>query len=439
MAITNRTVSFVHHLELDIGTGKVLNGALTFGDVDRDGGNELIVGTTDGLLFVFRGHSCEPWCKITGLDEIVCVIVDDITGNGTPYVFALNTEGSSYLYDFSQGDQNDPEILQMSALSREDTSYKGKLIHMQLLLTNVKRIVVGDVDGDGVNELIMCHTDRLVSAFRWNKSTEMFDLLQQWKLRQFVGDVTLHGRCENKQKIIATQPGGSYAELHTLWTSTKEDNSDGGVDVTYNPMSSQSRSQNPTIPCQITGDICKDPHCEKGYFALCTLDGTIKLMEDDQVLWSFQVGHQLFAIKKLDVLANGKEEVIVCAWNGITYIVDHDRNVVRYHFPDNVQAFSAGQFAIEDGENVVSLVYANFQNKLYLYYDIQLPQLQSANFLIEAEKNEHISKLLAELGAETQEQKVSMIRYCMYGLHIEPEETMSSEKKELLRKKSDDS
>lgn len=27
-----------------------------------------------------------------------------------------------------------------------------------------------------------------------------------------------------------------------------------------------------------------------------------------------------------------------------------------------------------------------------------------------------------------------MIRYCMYGLHIEPEETMSSEKKELLRK-----
>lgn len=62
MAITNRTVSFVHHLELDIGTGKVLVGALAFGDVDRDGGNELVVGTT-GLhitgisVFLYPTHS----------------------------------------------------------------------------------------------------------------------------------------------------------------------------------------------------------------------------------------------------------------------------------------------------------------------------------------------------------------------------------------------
>lgn len=64
-------------------------------------------------------------------------------------------------------DQNDPEILQMSSLSCEETSSRGKLIHMQLLPTNVKRIVVGDVDGDGLNEVIMCHTDRVVSACRY--------------------------------------------------------------------------------------------------------------------------------------------------------------------------------------------------------------------------------------------------------------------------------
>lgn len=444
-AATNRTVSFVSHLELDVESGKVLPGAMTFGDVNKDNGNELIVGTTGGLLLVFKGHNCEPWCKLSGLGEITSVVVGDITGSGTHHVLAINTEGNSYLYDFSDGQESEPEAaqLQLSADPTEiNTSYRARLLHMQLLLTNVKMMILGDVDGDGINELILCHTDRVVTACRWNKSSESFDILQEWKLRHFVGGVTLHGCSENgRRQIIATQPGCSYAVLHSLWDSSNlnlkgSDNTQS--DVTYNPMSSLSRSQNPSIPCQIVGDICKGPNCEKGYFALCTLDGTIKLMEDDQVLWSFQVGHQLFAMDKLDVLANGKEEVIVCAWNGLTYIVDHDRNVVKYQFHDSVQAFSAGQYAVEEHENVVSLVYANFRNKLCLYYNIQLPQLQTTNFLVEAEKNKQIQQLFAELGAETEEQKVSMIRFCMYGLHVEPEEVMSSEKKELLRKKSDD-
>lgn len=51
----------------------------------------------------------------------------------------------------------------------------------------------------------------------------------------------------------------------------------------------------------------------------------------------FQVDHQLFALEKMDILGDNREEVIVCAVDGQTYIVDHDRNVVRYHFHDNVQ------------------------------------------------------------------------------------------------------
>jgi hypothetical protein len=32
----------------------------------------------------------------------------------------------------------------------------------------------------------------------------------------------------------------------------------------------------------------------------------------------------------------------VCAWDGLTYIVDRYRNVVRYQFEENVAAFCAG-------------------------------------------------------------------------------------------------
>lgn len=39
---------------------------------------------------------------------------------------------------------------------------------------------------------------------------------------------------------------------------------------------------------------------------------------------------------------DGNEEVIVCAWDGLTYIVDRHQNVVRYQFEENVAAFCAG-------------------------------------------------------------------------------------------------
>ena len=39
---------------------------------------------------------------------------------------------------------------------------------------------------------------------------------------------------------------------------------------------------------------------------------------------------------------SGEDEIVVCAWDGMTYIVDQRRNVVRYQFEENVSAFCAG-------------------------------------------------------------------------------------------------
>lgn len=39
---------------------------------------------------------------------------------------------------------------------------------------------------------------------------------------------------------------------------------------------------------------------------------------------------------------NGHEEVVACAWDGQTYIIDHNRTVVRFQVDENVRAFCAG-------------------------------------------------------------------------------------------------
>jgi len=40
---------------------------------------------------------------------------------------------------------------------------------------------------------------------------------------------------------------------------------------------------------------------------------------------------------------SGEDEIVVCACDGMTYIVDQGRNVVRYQFEENVSAFCVGK------------------------------------------------------------------------------------------------
>ena len=48
-----RAVCFVKRLQWDL-PGTVFRHGLTIGDVDNDGDNELVVGTAEGDLFIFK-------------------------------------------------------------------------------------------------------------------------------------------------------------------------------------------------------------------------------------------------------------------------------------------------------------------------------------------------------------------------------------------------
>ncbi|XP_007445023.1 KICSTOR complex protein ITFG2, partial [Python bivittatus] len=140
-------------------------------------------------------------------------------------------------------------------------------------------------------------------------------------------------------------------------------------------------------------------HTGLGLFALCTLDGTLKLMEGaDKLLWSVQVDHQLFALEKLDVTGNGYEEVIACAWDGQTYIIDHNRTVARFQVDENVSAFCAGFYSCKGDYNSPCLVYVSFNQKIYIYWDIQLERMESTNLLKMLESNSECRDLLLQLG-----------------------------------------
>ena len=111
------------------------------------------------------------------------------------------------------------------------------------------------------------------------------------------------------------------------------------------------------------------PGCAHAY-AMCTLGGSLALYTGREKLWEVQVPHQLFSISKVDVTGNGSDEVVACAWDGTTLIVDSRQNMVRYHFEEDVCAFAAGTYAREAGVNCPCLVYVTLSGRVVIYYDI---------------------------------------------------------------------
>ncbi|CDQ82097.1 unnamed protein product [Oncorhynchus mykiss] len=118
----------------------------------------------------------------------------------------------------------------------------------------------------------------------------------------------------------------------------------------------------------------------------------------EQLKWSVQVDHQLFALQKLDITGDGREEVVACAWDGQTYIIDHNRMVVRFQFDENVNAFCACQYTCKDGKNSPCLVYVSFNHKIYVYWRVELERMEPTHLLRVLEERPEFKARLEQLG-----------------------------------------
>ncbi|GCB71077.1 hypothetical protein scyTo_0010923, partial [Scyliorhinus torazame] len=260
-------------------------------------------------------------------------------------------------------------------------------------------------DGDGKCEMVVGYTDRVVRAFRWEDSSVdssgQLVLLKKWLLEGQVDSLTVNPGSDGTPELMVSQPGCGYAVLLCTWRLDQErtpkrdpsgaSNSEAHIrDVILHQTS--GRIHNKNVSTHLIGSINRgscDDTFKSGLFALCTLDGTLKLMDgSDKLLWSVQVDHQLFALEKLDVTGDGREEVVACAWDGQTYIIDQNRSVVRFQFDENVSAFCAGIYACKNGRNSPCLVYVSFNHKIYVYWRVELERMESTNILKVLETDE---------------------------------------------------
>ena len=96
-----RSVSFVEHLEFEF-SGNILERAIALGDVDNDGGCELVVANISGDLAIFKGSDSKAWRQYFGLGMVSCIMIDDVCNVGRNVVFCLTSEGWCHLMCFGE-------------------------------------------------------------------------------------------------------------------------------------------------------------------------------------------------------------------------------------------------------------------------------------------------------------------------------------------------
>ncbi|XP_053498180.1 KICSTOR complex protein ITFG2 isoform X1 [Ictalurus furcatus] len=410
-----RSLSFVQRVCLDF-TGSLFPHAICLGDADNDSLNELVVGDTSGKLYIYKNDDSKPWLTRTCAGMLTCVGVGDLCNKGRNLVVAVGAEGWFHLFDIASAAARAESSSQPEGLFGDDQ----KPCFTQHIPANTKVMLISDIDGDGRSELVVGYTDRVVRAFRWEEPPDATDLtdgqlilLKKWLLEGQVDSLSVSPAPDGRPELMVSQPGCGYAILLCSWTQdgaaapgeTRTAASAGeGPSRDVVLRLTTSRIHNKNVSTHLIGSISrgsKEDDSKGGLFALCTLDGTLKLMDSsEQLLWSVQVDHQLFALQKLDVTGDGREEVVACAWDGQTYIIDHNRTVVRFQFDENVNAFCAGLYACKQGRNTPCLVYVSFSHKIYVYWRVELECMEPTSLRKVLEEKPEYTDLLRKLGVD---------------------------------------
>ncbi|XP_069347951.1 KICSTOR complex protein ITFG2 isoform X2 [Eulemur rufifrons] len=350
---------------------------------------------------------------------LTCVGVGDLCNKGKNLLVAVSAEGWFHLFDLTPA-----KVLDASGHHETLMGEEQRPVFKQHIPANTKVMLISDIDGDGFCELVVGYTDRVVRAFRWEELGEgpehltgQLVSLKKWMLEGQVDSLSVTPGPLGVPELMVSQPGCAYAILLCTWNKdtksppSSEEATEGSRetpaarDVVLHQTS--GRIHNKNVSTHLIGNIKQGHGPESGgsgLFALCTLDGTLKLMEEaDKLLWSVQVDHQLFALEKLDVTGNGHEEVVACAWDGQTYIIDHNRTVVRFQVDENIRAFCAGLYACKEGRNSPCLVYVTFNQKIYVYWEVRLERMESTNLLKLLEAEPEYRSLLQELGVDPED------------------------------------
>ncbi|XP_075240318.1 KICSTOR complex protein ITFG2-like isoform X2 [Convolutriloba macropyga] len=384
----------------DIGVNVKL---LLLDDIDGDGKIELVVGHTDKFVKAYRWQTYLATSQ--GNDQFAselgsgCVLVDSVSSNEES-AFESNLNGAAAggvnrgNSGFSQTVAGNESIIG-APRGKFVPVYGWRLEHIigtiSVIFWNGRRHLAVAQRGNNYAVLLV---DREGDS---DPSKYQGRVLYQ----QISG-----GRARNTETNcgILGNIRGSSKDKYSVTDYIYHMNSTGLIAKVPLPYASHHSSSSPTL---LYDDENSD---QEGFGKGCvTPDDTLRSKEDafdmtergSDMSVMLDIRDLLFIrLYPIECSGEGREEIVVCARNGMTYIIDHSKNVVKFPFQQDVLAFVAGDFSIRPNCKAPCLVYVTFHNKIMLYYDIKLPRLDSTSLIEMMLKDKEVVNALTKLGIQ---------------------------------------
>ncbi|XP_063995867.1 KICSTOR complex protein ITFG2-like isoform X3 [Diachasmimorpha longicaudata] len=326
-------------------------------DVDRDGANEMIIGLTDRVVRSYRWSSNVDLGtgKLIGLNKWECAnqigtVTLQHTRDGTPTLLVAQPGGTFMRIKCSSGNcHSDGDSIQ-SETPEGCIDYQTLGIS-RMRNPNISTEIIGDLEPQKNTNSSPGDSPMKISTKKLQKEKSLHHDPLEPKNSELLGQMESPGIDQVDGNMIGGSVVlGEYENFHkkTILPSYKE--------FTKSNYSVREDVEN-------LEDNNNEDSFESKPYALATLDGTIMLVKDEIILWAMQVDHQIFALCRLDVTADGADEIVVCTWDGQTYILDQDKNSVRFQFEEPVRSFCTGNYSLTPGGSSPSLVYITFTNK----------------------------------------------------------------------------
>ncbi|XP_060873368.1 KICSTOR complex protein ITFG2-like [Metopolophium dirhodum] len=398
--------TFVDFFDFEL-PGNVLNSAIALGDVDNDNEIELVIGSVEGDLFIFKGHQLIQ--KISALGIITAIAIGDLMHCGSNAVIVITGDGWCHIYLCLKCSELDPS---------DECIMKLEPVHHQRIPANTKVILLGDMDSDGMLELIIGSTDKVVHSFRWIQNVAAGRLvpLHKWGCANQIGSIILIKDDKNQPCLLVSQPGITAMRFYCPITFPE---------FIENKIKYENENElpielfNASISSVMIGDLKVDIECDQELFdkndhlyGIASLDGLVMLAKKETILWSKNIDQELFIISKLSIADDGPDYLITCSLNGDTIIVDQKSQHSTFKFGESVSAFCCGMYTVKPNtKSMPSFVFITNSQKVYVYYGLKLPStcVQSLSKCIE--NDNHLSTFMEKYEGPL---KKKMIRDCLY-------------------------
>jgi hypothetical protein len=340
MVITNVRKITVKPTEKFSFNGNMNAAAVCLAELEENN-HMLIVGNVDGEMAIFKSEQLHRKCS--NLGTITSIAYGDVRNDNTKCIICITAEGFCHIFDY--------------------LAVELKPIVSIPVPVNIIKVLISDINCDGKNELVVARTDRVLHVFQLVDSS-FFRETNQYTFPAQLGSMAM---------ISVEEERGRKSEVLPLLHVSQPDASIAVIqrDGTLNMQKE--------ITSAVTSELAGGSG--RGNYAVCTMDGFIRIRKDDKE-YEFFFPCQFFCIEKFPLNDNRFSDCYAaCSWDGMTFIGENAERCVCFEVNSRICAFTCGLYTL-NGITKPSLIYVTFDDEIFLHHGPRIP-LHIPDFLNE--------------------------------------------------------